>query len=716
MIRKQGFALVTVLTLMLVLAALISAYFALTSIEISTTESSVSSTSAFYSAEAGLNLRGQEIRQTFVGFNRPAGISPTDYTECLDASATNDGLGDFACRSLSFGGKTVETYVEEAPGNPTTLIIPPGERFQGLQAQEYEYTAWSVGLSRDNLPEAILGLTFRSRLVPLFQFAAFYDKDLEIANGPGLILSGPIHVNGDLYLNTGSTQDDLGQVTAARVATNSPDGGNLFRGLKRSNSCSGTVRVATTTGVTTTDINNGNFSNMRQLKCSDAPNAWTAIDSTFLTSNWNGMIQVGTDYVEVPDTDQLDYTGVYWNKADLRIGLNITDPDEPVIEVYQQALSPTGQPQVDLPRTLLLQACTYQALGLGTPTTPYDYNENDFLNAGAADDNGSSFNDVLLGYDGGGSKVALPLPTGTGDAARRHVVEASNTFYNNREIRSGNTVNGTTKNYDTGDDSRTVMLEVDVQGLMACIDNDPDLLGAGSAGSGPGLTDTTEGGLVWYLTVVGPLSGDCPVLSGTPCINNYGVRVYNGAQLAASTPGAPPIRGLTIASDQALYSQGDYNRDSFGGDVWKPAAFLADSYNLLSNAWRDANGGNNVKPDANTSYVNVALLSGTDITNDQEGPGGQGGGNTFYNGGLENYPRFHERWSGVTLRYRGSFVSLAPPNHVHGRWNKQVYNPPKRDWGFDERFRDAANLPPLSPRFVYLKQQLFERSYDQAGP
>lgn len=36
--------------------------------------------------------------------------------------------------------------------------------------------------------------------VPVYQFAAFYDMDLEIWPGPAMVLNGPVHTNGDLYV------------------------------------------------------------------------------------------------------------------------------------------------------------------------------------------------------------------------------------------------------------------------------------------------------------------------------------------------------------------------------------------------------------------------------------------------------------------------------------------------------------------------------------
>jgi hypothetical protein len=179
----------------------------------------------------------------------------------------------------------------------------------------------------------------------------------------------------------------------------------------------------------------------------------------------------------------------------------------------------------------------------------------------------------------------------------------------------------------------------------------------------------------------------------------------------APTIGATVVQGLTIVSDQAVYIQGNYNSDA----DWKPAAFLADSLNVLSTGWTDAASHDPVvtnRPAANTTIF-AAFLAGTDSTGDAEGVAGQDSGD--YNGGLENFPRFHEDWSGRTLTYRGSFVSLDLPRHVDGPWSSQSYSAPNRDWGFDLRFNVVANLPPLPPDFVYLRQDQFLRRFDVAS-
>ena len=85
-----------------------------------------------------------------------------------------------------------------------------------------------------------------------------------------------------------------------------------------------------------------------------------------------------------------------------------------------------------------------------------------------------------------------------------------------------------------------------------------------------------------------------------------------------------------------------------------------------------------------------------------------------FNGGLLHFPRLHEHWSGRTLLYRGSFVSLSPPQHVDGALDLSggQFSNPNRDWDYDTDFEDALLLPPLPPRFIYLRQELFVRHFE----
>ena len=608
---RKGFALVTVLIMLVVLMSLLTAYFTLTRIELGATQASVRQTTGFYAAEAGLNLRAEEVRARFLGYGRPSGTSPSGNNPC---QGSNQGSGDFACKTYTISGRTVRTYMVEHPGNPQTVQIPPGELFENLEAQEYRYSLFSEAIGPDGRTEAILEMVFKSRLVPVFQFAAFYDKDLEINPGPPMTLNGRVHTNGDLYLGPGEILTIEGQTSTA---------GRLFRGRKDRNVCGGTVRFRLADEV------------YLPLQCQGQPRrAYSQSE----VAPWEGRIQVGVDRVTVPAPEELDPDPgrTYFSQAHLRLRLNLFN-NPPTVEVVRQ------DGNVDSLATSDLNVC---------PGT--------------------------IGGDSG------------------RAVGYSDTFFDNREGKA------------------IQMLEVDLRALLDCV-HLRNLLGGGVR-----LDDATYGGLVFHLTVHGPNSR----ARG----NGYGVRIRNGAYIGSSIAGAPRPRGLTIVSDQPAYIQGDFNRN----EDWIPAAFLADAINILSNAWdSDSRSREPVaQRRASETEVNAAFLSGTDTTGGVEGVGGQDRGQ--YNGGLENYPRFHEAWqwrSGndrtfATFTYRGSFVSLGNSRKAGGRWCYGMdncngyatfhgtYEAPRRQWSYDVRF-SQGQLPPLSPRFVYLKQERFLRDFER---
>ncbi len=728
---EGGYSLVVTVAMLLILSTLLISAAVVSKVNTASTSASAKSNTGFFSAEAGLNIRAQEIKREFEGYNRPSGTSPTQWQDCIGASSTLPNGNDFACQALIFQSQTNLSYVMEDAANPTPIIIPPGEKFEGLSAQEYRYELNSVSLDDKNQPTALLGMNFRSRLVPLFQFAVFYNKDLEILPGPAMTLSGPVHTNGDLYLNAGNSLSILGQVTIGKDQDGSENG--LYRGRKERNSgCSGIVNVYDPTNPVSAACNGSSRTQITDV------------------SSWNDQIQLNIDYLDIPppealDADPSNADAAYWQKADLRVVLEVDSNGNPsdrngngtVIEVRQ-----ANGNRDDSATTALLRSCNVPSEQLlddesSDGTTVYEANATELY----VEDASSSFTagDIITLVDDSagvvidadsnivksvaGNKITLqrqlmhsyqasggPLNS-SGISVRKAVVSTSDTFYNYRE---GKFIR---------------MLDVDAQALIDCSHSE-DLMTFANGTLVKPIDDDTEGGLVWFFAVDGP-DANVDVTNGATDGNNYGVRVRNGEELASTDSSAPEIQGLTIATDQAFYVRGNYNATDK-----KPAAFLADSLNVLSNRWDFGRPGGDDQPASfdgrrynnglptggadskndrrtETTTINAAFLGGTDNTGNTEGTGGQDSGN--YNGGVENYPRFHERWSGTTLNYRGSFVSLNKARRVDGAWGSQSYSPPGRNWDYDTDFNDAAKLPPLTPRFVYLRQELFKRDFDQVS-
>ena len=158
--------------------------------------------------------------------------------------------------------------------------------------------------------------------------------------------------------------------------------------------------------------------------------------------------------------------------------------------------------------------------------------------------------------------------------------------------------------------------------------------------------------------------------------DNGAVRLVDGEELAGP---------LTVATENPLYTWGDYNNVNK-----KPAALLTDAYNVLSNSWQDyrSTGSLSLRTASNTT-VNACFMTGNVPSE-----------SNHYSGGLENLPRFLEKWTGKTFYYRGSMVDLWESEQATGIWyyGGYFYTAPNRDWGFDSMYLDPTQLPPGTPQ------------------
>jgi len=186
------------------------------------------------------------------------------------------------------------------------------------------------------------------------------------------------------------------------------------------------------------------------------------------------------------------------------------------------------------------------------------------------------------------------------------------------------------------------------------------------------------------------------------------VRMINGAQLPSTTdPGGSgrTSSGLTVTTPQPIYIKGDYNVQTSAGTssganttYTYPAAIMGDAITVLSSSWNDTGsaylaGGSLGSRNASSTTINAAALEGiVQSTNS--------GGN-HYSGGIENFMRLEEDWTGDTLTYNGSIVVMFPSIYATSFWQipGNYYQPPTRHWGFDVNFTNPGKLPPLTPRF-----------------
>jgi Tfp pilus assembly protein PilX len=220
-------------------------------------------------------------------------------------------------------------------------------------------------------------------------------------------------------------------------------------------------------------------------------------------------------------------------------------------------------------------------------------------------------------------------------------------------------------------------------------------------------------------------------------------------KLVDGTLGNLPLRpdnskgGFTVGSENPVYIFGDYNSNP-GDPIWltpagadqpgmAAAGVIADAVTVLSNAWLDVHSFYNGWPTnpyvgvdsvgfnvpapartATTTYYRVAVAGGKNMNFPFPGwevPNDYGFGT---DGGVHNFLRFLEDWSGVTLNYEGSLVSLYYATYNTGLFkccNYSVYTPPARNYIFDPDFTVPAKLPPGTPLFRDIDNLSYRQSF-----
>jgi hypothetical protein len=237
----------------------------------------------------------------------------------------------------------------------------------------------------------------------------------------------------------------------------------------------------------------------------------------------------------------------------------------------------------------------------------------------------------------------------------------------------------------------------------------------GAVNIGDGFNVNTSAPVNQY----GPVRIASCTTSGRP---NWVSGARHVLKLVDGTLGNLPVKpdgtgGFTVASENPVYIFGDYNTSATDLTWGNPkatdpphaaAGVIADAVTLLSNNWSDTRslvnptGATGGRP-ALTTYYRVAIAAGKNKTFPAPAYTQNG---TLYgfgtDGGLHNFLRFLEDWSGQTLNYKGSLVSLYYSTYNTGTFKccgDAVYHPPTRNYIFDPLFAQPVNMPPGTPMF-----------------
>ncbi len=181
--NEDGFTLLIILSLLLMLTMIGIAAVMTSTTDVNIAGNDLRTINTFYAAEAGLEKVIADIRNHY-------------------ASGGAGAPNPLPCDSFALGNIAI-TYntVDNGPAAQETLTVGA---YKGLYALVKSFTISGEAREMGTQTATKIEAEVKDALVPIFQFAVFYEQDLEILPGPAMTLGGRVHSNHDLYFGAHS--------------------------------------------------------------------------------------------------------------------------------------------------------------------------------------------------------------------------------------------------------------------------------------------------------------------------------------------------------------------------------------------------------------------------------------------------------------------------------------------------------------------------------
>ena len=613
---------------------------------------------------------------SFSGSDAPAGSGTAGLSYASGWNLTIQPLN-------SYGVATTGTAPEGVIGS-----VP---NYPGWWGMTYTYAA-TARMQPTGDPSISAGVRrlFYYTEVPMFQTMYFFNDDLEIYNPAPIALSGLIHSNKALYFSVNNSTDFKinSRVTTAGAASvyTAGDPSGTVPGYSTAQpplSVGSNYDKGTLNDPTWNVAMGGITSQLNQV--APIQPLGTALDALFLadknaTTHNPNLVNGYHELLEPPNTTDLTANpdpiaeSRLFNKAGL------------IIKISGTTRSGTTTTTVTTPGSIKIKPYTSADVAITTTTVDSTTKETTLTPIAGFP--------ILVAANNG---ATLPVYDSTKTAANQTAAYKSaiaNIAAAMTKQLATDATNGLTTMYDQRVSANVNVTNVDVGALGTVISSN--------------VTGNFNG--VVYIqdaTLVGTAPADGVTSDGT---YNNTVRLVNGKVL--------PADGLTIASPNPVYIQGDYNTGYGAPSTANPAtvdvstntaygslsskntgnttsggstpytrsvsAVVGDAVMLLSNAWNDlySPAAKYSNRTAATTTYNTAIMGG--YMPSQSGS---------FSGGAINYPRFLENWNNVGCVYWGSMVQLFASKTCAQLWQApgNYYNPPNRYFNFDPLF---AQMPP----------------------
>jgi hypothetical protein len=657
--RRGGWALVIVLVLAVGALLVAGSVLSWSNMTANNTSRNNEFYATTYAAEGATEKVLSAIVSDYENYGAPVVYSKlSTYSNAIPTSADNPYWGNYTFTA----GPGQSNLVVVNLINPTNIVVL-GAPYSGLimNAATYEIISTAVNKTSSFQIGAAVGQAVNLGTIPIFQFAIFYQNTMEIDPGANMTINGFAHGNNTIYMdpNSGVTLTFSNDVSAA---------GNIILAENPLDPTTG--RNASPNPV----FDGYHLSGVNPLILPVGTNSSGFATNT--SQNVNAILQIPPAGVSATSQTGSNYL---YNKADM------------IILISNNSVSVTSGVLLNNQATVISNSAW--SLWLNTNAGTQFYDQRQGINIQTADlDVGklaawSATNNTLRpAIIAAGRQGDLDSVYIADMRANSNAVVTTNTTFTTNQVATNSV------NYPSGSTyippvlTNTTLVTNSVKPTNGTYIN--------------GYTQSSNPTRYIYQLITGYgyqlITG---VVTNTSYTTNYNVVSQAGVVLTNGT--TLPPQGLGVATPDPAYIIGNYNVSTNGTAVnlgtfntsqTYPAAVYSDAITILSSNWRPANSTAAIgSRTAANDTVNAAFLTGN-VPSD----------GSYYSGGVENFPRFLENWSGYTFTYNGSMVCMFNSQIATAPWpgTGTVYNPPTRNWAFDLNFNNPAKQPPLMPSII----------------
>ena len=494
---------------------------------------------------------------------------------------------------------------------------------------------------------ATVSLAFQAASIPVFQYAIFYNMDLDMAPGSAMTIGGKTYSNGNIWFDSTATVTFNDTVVCAGTFNLKPDPNGDQTGNANASPKTPTY----------------NFTGNGGKPLSGAPEIILPIGANSQTNNNATNVEA---ILQPPPSAYAPGSAAAYSTNGLVYMMNAAD---------------------------LIISNTANAINLGTNSTVSTnitvVYQNQFLSPQPV------FQivppDAILNIYSNGVSITTNVTTHAKSTNTLYATNMCFSFVTNVTF------------YDFRETDTNCAIQIDIAKLCTWLTNTTSLGGSNYCtlnNSGTSSKGKSISGIYVYNFV--PRTP-----SQLPCVRIVNGQQLPSAGLTIATPFPLYVEGNYNV--QTVGSAANASAATHNTANTYPAAFLADAITILSSSWQDnigayAKGGSySSRSAASATTINAACIEG--IVQSTNFTGAPSGG--CYSGGVENFLRLEENWSSSTLWYNGSIIVLFPSIYATNYWQMPgaYYDKPTRNWSFDTNYLSQAKLPPMTPQFKKVLRQ-----------